>query len=256
MIFDHRICEMSEYKTTTLTPIWDCRTPLNVNDFEIRPGTKTYLPNSEKSTEALFAVVRSELADLIRHSAFHINFVNPLLNAVAKAKDPRYGSVPENGQMATIQKTIEERYLTFCDPTDPLHYMIIWMTRGYLARNRLLEHYALYSASPATQQTDSHRNAALSHALDMLECDTRLRVSPLTRRYLWLVDSYVPALAYIHVLNDLKKRPAESHAGKAWQAMSENYEARAMHPKPYGQSVFVVFARVALQAWGVRETFL
>ncbi|KAF7176468.1 hypothetical protein CNMCM7691_002786 [Aspergillus felis] len=256
VILDHRICEMSDYKVTTLTPTWDCLIPLNVNDFEIRTDTNSCPTNSEKPTEALFAVVRSELADLIRHTTFHINFVNPLLAAVAKAKDPRQTSIPANCEMLTIQKAIEEKYLAFCGPTDPLHYMTIWTTRGYIARNRLLEHYGRHSTSPATQQTDAQRNAALSYALEMLECDTRLRVSPLTRRYLWLVDFHVPALAYIHVLNDLKKRPTASHAGKAWQAMSENYEARAMRPKPSGQSVFTVFARVVLQAWGARETFL
>ncbi|GIJ81557.1 hypothetical protein Asppvi_000056 [Aspergillus pseudoviridinutans] len=256
VILDHRICEMSEYKVTTLTPTWDCRIPLNVNDFEIRIDTNSCPTNGEKPTEALFAVVRSELADLIRHTTFHINFVNPLLAAVAKAKDPRHTSIPANGEMLTIQKAIEEKYLAFCDPADPLHYMTIWTTRGYIARNRLLEHYARHSTSPATQQTDAQRKAALSYALEMLECDTRLRVSPLTSRYLWLVDFHVPALAYIHVLNDLKKRPTESHAGKAWQTMSENYEARALQPKPSGQGVFAVFASVVLQAWGAREIFL
>ncbi|RJE27329.1 Transcription factor [Aspergillus sclerotialis] len=171
---------MSDYKTTTLTSTWDCRTPLNVNDFELRTGTMSYPRSSEKPTEALFVVVRSELAELIGHSAFHINFVNPLLNAVAKTKDSRNMSIADKDEMAMIQKTIEERYLAFCDPDDPLHYMTIWTTRGFLARNRLLEHYARYSTSSAPQQTDSQRNATLSYALDMLECDRRPRVSPLT----------------------------------------------------------------------------
>ncbi|RJE27328.1 Transcription factor [Aspergillus sclerotialis] len=38
--------------------------------------------------------------------------------------------------------------------------------------------------------------------------------------------------------------------------MSKNYEARSMDPKPDGKGVFAVFARVVLQTWGVRETFL
>ncbi|KAF4292515.1 hypothetical protein CNMCM8686_007368 [Aspergillus fumigatus] len=244
VIFDHRMCEMSDYKVTTLTPTWDCQIPLNVNDVEIRPDTNSWAPNNEKPTEALFAVVCSELADRIRHTTFHINFVNPVLAAVAKAKNPGRMFIPADDEMLTIQKTIEEKYLAFCDPTDPLRYMAIWTTRGYLARNRLLEHYARHLTSPAMQQTDTQRNAALFYALQMLD------------RYRWLVDFHVPALAYIHVLNDLKKRPTESHVEKAWQAMSKNYEARVMHPKPSGQGVFTVFARAVLQTWGAREVFL
>ncbi|KAI3006725.1 transcriptional regulator family: Fungal Specific TF [Aspergillus niger] len=238
VVFDHRMCEMSDNRITTLTPTWDC-----------------WIPN-EKPTEALFTVVRSALADLIRHTNFHINFVNPVLAAVAKAKEPRHISASADNEVSPIQKTIEEKYLAFCDSADPLHYMTIWTTCGYLARNRLLDYYARHSTSPATQQTDAQRYAALSYALEMLECDTKLRVSPLTSRYRWFVDFHVPALAYIHVLNHVKKRPTGRHTGKAWQAMSENYEARAMHPKPSGQSAFTVFARMVLQAWGAREIFI
>ncbi len=38
VIFDNRICEMFDYKMATLTPFWDCKPPVNVNDFEILPG--------------------------------------------------------------------------------------------------------------------------------------------------------------------------------------------------------------------------
>jgi hypothetical protein len=41
IMFDNRICEMFDYKTAMLAPTWDCRTPLNVNDFSIRPEVKT-----------------------------------------------------------------------------------------------------------------------------------------------------------------------------------------------------------------------
>lgn len=192
--FDHRIGELSNYKTTTLLPTWDCSTPLNVNDFEIRSGMKKSPAIHGNPTEALFAVVRSELADFIRHSAFHLNFVNPSLNTIAQPKDAPHDSVREGGELIAIGKVIEDKYLTFCDAEDPLHYMTIWTTRGSLARHRLLDHYSRHSTS-SEQPTNAQRSAAISYALSMLECDTKLRTSPLTKGYLWLADFYFPALA-------------------------------------------------------------
>ncbi|KAI3395048.1 hypothetical protein diail_1871 [Diaporthe ilicicola] len=248
--FDHRLCEMSDYKTTTLTPIWDCEIPLNVNDFELRPEMKSSpTTHDRKPTEALFAVVRSELADFIRHGAFHINFINPSLNAIAR---PKHGPAPDGEELTLLEKTVEDKYFKFCDPETPLHFMTIWTTRAFLARSRLLEHYSRFSTS-SVQQTDAQRRAAVSHALSMLECETRLRTSPLTKGFLWHVDSNVPALAYIHILNGLKKRPDEEHADRAWEAMSDNYEARAAHSKPGEYGIADVFSRVVLQVWAARE---
>ncbi|KAK2615975.1 hypothetical protein N8I77_002696 [Diaporthe amygdali] len=248
--FDHRLCEMTEYKTTSLTPIWHCKKPLNVNDFELRPEMKSSPPIHENPTEALFVFVRSELADFVRHTAFHINFINPCLNVIAK---PRHGPAPDGEELTFLETEIEYKYINSCDPEIPLHFMTIWTTRAYLARLRLLENYSRLSTSSA-QQTESQRSDAVSHALRMLECETKLRTSPLTKRFLWHVDSNVPALAYMHILNVLEKRPDEEHAERAWEILSDNYEARATNCKPGEYGISNVFSRVVLQVWAARET--
>ena len=263
--FDHRICEVADYRTTTLTPVWDCKTPLNVSDFELRADMKHLPATHDKPTEALFAVVRSEVANFVRYSSFHLNFVNPSLNAIAQLKHGRNGiPVPETNELLALEKLIEDRYLAFCNPEDPLHYMTIWTTRGFLAKNRLLEHYSKHS-TPSGRPTDAQRAAALSSALTMLDCDTKLRTSPLTKPYLWLVDFHPPAMGYLHLLNDLRKRPADdAHAGPAWDALADNYEAlaaRLRHHNAEGEQqgvyrILFVFSRVILQAWDAREALL
>lgn len=240
---------MTDYKTTNLTPTWDCKIPLNVNDFELRPEMKNPPTTHDNPTEALFAVVRSELADLTRHSAFHINFISPSLNAIAK---PRHGPAPDGDELTLLERTIEDKYLNSCDPENPLHFMTIWTTRAHLARNRLLEHYSRFSTS-SIPQTDAQRSAAVSHALGMLECETKLRTSPLIKGFLWHVDFNVPALAYVHILNGLEKRPDDDHADKAWEALSDNYEARAKYSKACEYGISDVFSRVVLQVWAARE---
>jgi hypothetical protein len=260
VIFDYRICELTDYKSTTLIPTWDCNTPLNVNDFEIRPDMKNSPVIHENPTEALFAVVRSELADFVRHSAFHLNLVNPSLNTIAQPRDARHGPVPAGGELIALGKVIEDKYLAFCDAEDQLHYMTIWITRGTLARSRLLEHYSRHSTS-SVLETDAQRSTATSYALSMLECDTKLRTSPLTKGYIWFVSLYLPALAYLYILNDLRKWPASDHAEEAWGAIRDNYEALTMHPKQYkrneqGGIYLEKFSQVALQAWEAREALL
>ncbi|KAL2698681.1 hypothetical protein AAEP93_010069 [Penicillium crustosum] len=248
IIFDNRICEMSDYKTASLAPTWDCRVPLNVSDFELQPGIKIPPAANNKPTEMVFAVVRSELADFVRHSAFHLDFTNPILNTMA----PRSPTVDEAERLLALEKTIEEKYLVSCNPENPLHFMTIWTMRAYLAKNRLLQHYSQYSAK-SVQQTYLQRKVGISHALRMLECDTNLMTSPLTKGYLWHVHFQFPFPGYIHLLQDLKRRPVEGHTDHAWEVMSNNYEARMMDTKDDERPLFIVFSRIVLQAWGVRE---
>ncbi|KIV82661.1 hypothetical protein PV11_04755 [Exophiala sideris] len=255
ILFDHRICELSDYKDTSLAPTWDCRPPRNVNDLDLRPQMKTPPAVHEKPSEALFAVVRSELADFVRHSAFHINFINPSLNAIAQPKATRYGSIVETDDFVTLEKLIEDKYLCFCDPDNPVHFMTIWTTRSILARYRLLQYYSRQSQSSA-QLPDVQRKVATSCALSMLECDTKLRANPLTKRFLWLVDVHIPAIAFNHILNDLSKRPDADYAEKAWEAMSNNYEARAVRPSTEKLASLVLWISTVLHVWEIREALL
>ncbi|OTB18024.1 hypothetical protein K445DRAFT_315779 [Daldinia sp. EC12] len=249
IIFDNRISELSHYKSASLAPTWDCRTPLNVYDSEIRQEMKTPLAIHEKPTEAVFAVVRSELTDFVRHSSFHITFTNPSLSAIAKSKRPGSGSGGD--ELDALEATIEDKYLAFCDLDNPLHFMTVWTARGSLAKMRILDYYSKHLASTA-QPADPERNTAVSSALVMLECDTKLMTSPLVKGYRWLTNYHFPMPAYIHLLQTLKKRPIDSKTEKAWEAMSDNYRARFLNTG-VKEAFFHVFSRIVLRAWEARE---
>lgn len=247
VIFDHRISELSDYKDTALIPTWDCGIPSNLNDQDIRHGMQALPSVYERPTEAVLLMLRSEMADFLRHSAFHINFINPSLNILATPKL----TVQDGDELQQFEKLIEEKYLVFCDPENPLHFMTIWTARGYLARINLLAHYSRQSVS-STPQTDVQRAVAISHAMNMLECDTKLWVSPLTKGYTWLVDFHAPGVAYNHLLIALSKWPTADFAETAWKAISENYQARDTL-SVLNQAKRLFFARVVLQTWEKRE---
>ncbi|KAK9250492.1 hypothetical protein V1507DRAFT_483003 [Lipomyces tetrasporus] len=249
-LFDSRIGELADYKTVALAPTWDCRIPLNVNDSDLRPEMTEPPPVQGTSSEALFVVVRSELGEFIRHTKFHLDFTTPALKPVAK--DVQQGPIPEGGELVPLEKMIEDKYLKFCNPDNPLHFMTIWTTRTYLAKCRLVEHYSRYSDS-SMDQTEAQRDAAICHALNMLECDTKIMNSPLTRGYLWLVHFHFPFPAYIHILQDLRRRPVCEQAEQAWEVMSDNFEVRVNVPQGGDSPLFNIFTKIVLSAWESRE---
>ena len=250
ILLDTRVGEMAYSKTATLTPTWDCRIPLNVNDSDLRPDMKESPKVQGKSTEALFVVVRSELGDFFRHTIFHLIFSGPALEPVAK--DFQCGPMPEGCELVNLEGRIEDEYLKFCDSENPLHFMTIWMTRAYLAKCRLVEHHFRYHSS-SVNQTEEQRDAAISYALSMLECDTKIVTAPHVKGFIWLLDLYFPFTAYIQIVQSLKRRPHKDQAEIAWETMSNNFEARFRYLTIAENPFFQIFAKVVLQAWEPHE---
>ena len=256
VLFDARVSEMSDHKCTTLNPTWDCRIPLNVNDSELRPELKELPAAQEKSTDALFVVMRSEVGAFIRHARFHVDLTSPAL----KHNNGRHDLIPEAPQLDALQKMIEDRYLNLCDPENPVHFLAIWFTRLSLARCRLLELYSRYSSSPLSW-TEAQHDAAMSHALEILENDKKIITSPLIQGLLWMPNLYFPFVAYIQILQNLRRRPVHKQAEQAWEILSADYEAR-MNMQRQGSRyrednpLIRAFMRIVLLAWEAREAAL
>ena len=250
VIFDTRIGEIANSKTATLDPTWDCKVPLNVNDSDLQLEMKGPPAIQGKSTEALFAVVRSELGEFIRHTVFHLDFTSPVLKPIAHLQN---GPAPEGGELVKLEEMIEDQYLKSCNQENQIHFMTIWTTRAYLAKCRLLEHHSRYS-SLSVRRTEAQRDAATSHALRMLECDTKIMTSPLTKGFLWLNHFHFPFPAYIQIVQDLRRRPISGQARQAWEVMSDNFEAWFDSQLRDDSPFFQLFTKIVLQAWEACET--
>ena len=250
VLFDARMGEIANSRSPVLDPTWDCKIPLNVNDTDLRLEMKVPPAIQGNTTEALFAVVRSELGECIRHAAFHLDFTNPALKPISKHYEN--GPAPKGGRLVKLEEMIENRYLRYCDQENSMHFMTIWTTRAYIAKCRLLEHHSIYSGS-SVRETDNQRDAATSHALRMLECNTKIMTSHLAKKFLWINRFHFPFPAYIQIVQDLRARPSSERSRQAWEVMSESYEAW-FNSEPRNDSPFFhIFSKLVLQAWEAFE---
>lgn len=255
VLYDTRIGELSDSKHAILAPTWDCKIPLNASDSDFHMEMKDPPQIQGKPTEAIFTVLRCELADFIRNTTFHLGFSNPALKPAAK--DTQHDPSGGDSELANLEKLIEDRYLQFCDPENPIHFMTIWTTRLSIAKWHLVEHWH-FSGKNYSSKVGLVRDATISHALTMLECDTKLMTSPLVKGFIWMSYMYFPFPAYFQIVQNLKRRPLSARAEQAWEAMTANYEAR-FHSLPYDEipgPFFKIFAKIIVQAWEVREQAL
>lgn len=252
IMFDARVGELAYFPKAQLNPVWDCKVPLNVNDSDLRPEMEEPPNVQGLSTEALFVVVRAEIADFMRNTAMQLDFSTPRLKVIAKhvSKD----SAPDGQDLLELERLIESRYLKLCDPSNALHYMTLWMSREHIAKYRFIEHNARL-ASLGTRQTEAQRDLATSLALRVLICDTKVMTSPLTKGFRWLNEWYFPFPAYFQILQDLKGRPFSNQSQRAWEVMYENYVAWPW-PLDGSNPIFQTFSKIVLNSWETTEANL
>ncbi|KAK7750940.1 hypothetical protein SLS62_007072 [Diatrype stigma] len=252
-LFDSRIGELSSSMGLSLDPTWDCKIPLNVNDSDIRPGMKDIPVAQEHCADAIFAVVRGELADSIRHSDWYLDFSNPPLKSVAR--DVRQNATTPDSSLDAVERAIEGKYLKYCDPEVPIHFMALWMTRQQIAKCKLLEHYSRICGSPipSGEQINAQVDMTIVHAFRMLACDTIIMRSPLTKGYRWLAEYHFQLPAYVHIAQELKRNPLSKHARQAWETMADNFDARFAAIPTYHAPIFSLFCKTVLPAWEARE---
>ncbi|CAK7238406.1 hypothetical protein SEUCBS140593_010656 [Sporothrix eucalyptigena] len=284
-LFDARIGELSNHSPTMLDPTWDCSIPLNANDFDFRPELKEPPSSvaatggrSVTSSEALFVVVRSELANAMRQTEYYLALTNPALRPLARDREfatAAHATSPDGharrkefAELDALEDMIHSKYLQYCDPANGLHYMTIWIAKGFIAKCRLIKYFAKfsqYSVQPQPQQssdgtstnttepTPNMRDLALQDALTVVEADTNIMTSHLTRGYRWLVHLYFPLPAYIYITQELARRVGGKHATQAWATMNANYEARFALADSEDRYMFKMFAGTILQAWNACE---
>jgi len=251
VILDARVSEKSDHKDLSLAPTWNCKPPMNVNDSDLHTEMKFAPTISPQATELIFTAIRSELNDFIRHSTSFLDFSNPILEFIAAPL--RLGS--ERNDLTGLANTINDKYLRYCNLDNPLHFVTVWTARGILARSSLMEHFSALSKS-SNPQTGAHRDEGISHALRVLECDTHILASPLTKRFCWwFLHLQFPLPAYLYIAQDLKRRPFQENAKRSWRVLSDNYEARfenMAEMETRANPFFKMFCRVFLQAWTAR----
>ncbi|RGP77585.1 transcriptional regulatory [Fusarium longipes] len=240
VLFDSRVSALGDHKPTTLVPSWDCALPTNVSDSELREETKSPPRPQDQATEAIFPIVRGEIGEYYRNSPFYLAFTNPVMKPLAKKLPP--------GGDVTLEKTIEEKYLRFCDADNRIHYMTMWTARSNIMNCRLMNDYLAYLDS-STEYTPARQEAAVSYALYWLECDTKLSGSPLTKNFRWFLQLHFPFPAYIRIIQHLKGQPFSDQTEKAWKVMYDNYSVRAAPDADVPAPIFKPFTNIVLYAW-------
>lgn len=225
--------------------------PTSINDDQLYLGMPSISTISTGLTDISAVALKCELLNIAatRKAAFQ-----------QQGKDPGEWELHTKASDAdglielykSIEELLETKYLRYCDPSQPLHLMVMLLGRCSLNTIRFLSHHPRRWPS-AEQTSHSERELVWRICINLLEQHDMLQSNPLLKRFAWHGPYIRQWHAIIHILDTLQANPLRAEADKAWQLVGRTYENTPEMTFDMRKPINVAVGNLCLKAYSARE---
>lgn len=210
-ILDVRTAEDNDMDPLICEHHFDTKFPSCVNDADLDVNMTQSAVSSNNRTEMMFCLTRFEISYAARKLVFSPKFT--LDNGYANM------SVCEkNNFIDSVQKNLEEQFLSQCDREIPICFLATIATRLVLAKLKLtINHPARTGSSgiPPDRLVD-----LIESSMEIVEYAHTLRTSEKYGRWVWLFQKYIEWDAVAFLLLSLNAGQVSSSIDRAWKAIN------------------------------------
>ncbi|RAO71254.1 uncharacterized protein BHQ10_007266 [Talaromyces amestolkiae] len=192
--------------------MYDTRMPLNINDDDISPEMKFFPPERAGFTDMTFTMIRCHVSRNYRNL---ISFPGGTKSVTPTLEDRKK-------TVECLHKTLNEKYVKYCDMQEPLQWACATMARLVVAKLWLVVHHPMLKNN-LTSLSVEDRNRILLTSIEVIEFTRLMETSESTRRWGWLFGSYVQWHAIAFVLAELCVRPQCPGVDRAWLAIDSTF---------------------------------
>src|SRR5947207_1478794 len=254
LVLDGRMAELSGSGFSVLINFSDTKIPLNVNDSDLRPGVIEPPTPHTGATEMIFCLLRDEFGVFFTSGKLVHRGPRSAFDGIWQALTTSEISIASRDQAINeLQEILESKFLRFCDPLNPLHFLTGAIARSALATMRFKVHHPR-GRSAQTLSTEE-LDALFMSSLRIIEYNNVGHSTQSLRPFLWHIKSHFPWDPFIYLLTELRHRTIGDEVEQAWQQVSEAYHHHGEFltlRSPLHDSV----ATLARRAWGAREAVL
>ena len=244
------LCGLDKFRDLDSTKL-----PTNVNDDQLYPSMTSPLAESETLTDIAFVALRCELVKFF--AARIAKFCQQGKNSSQWDRDMASESdtVEADKALKEIEGLLEMKYLRYCDPSQPLHMIIMLMARVSLNTIRFFTHHPRRWAS-IKQTLLSERQWVWEVSIKLLEEHNMLNSNTMLKQFAWHAAFVMPWHAFIHVLDTLRANPLIADAEKAWELIGNTYKNNAAMVLDTRKPIHVAVGSLCLEAYSARTTAL
>jgi hypothetical protein len=221
-VLDVRASEDHGCDPTILEQSYDTKMPLNINDEDMSPEMQEHPPDKLGCTDMSFCLLRFEIGNYFRR----INYVPP---GPAKPGGDSCASMTlaeKEKWIAECHKKIEEKYLTHCDMSKPLNWVVATVARLMMSKMWLMVYHPFQRQNRGTTLSKETREKLFITSIENMEYSLMLETEARTMKWNWLFRTYVQWHALAFTLSELCHRTTGEMVERAWTAVEKTRDAR------------------------------
>ncbi|KAF1737516.1 Bikaverin cluster transcription factor bik5 [Beauveria bassiana] len=226
---------------------YDTQLPLNINDADISIDSKHFPEPREGRSDCAVAVVRYEICAMARriHCASSAMMMRSETSSIAEKEQ----------MLIEVYQRIEDKFLRHVvDEMDPLYWVVAMITRVIMAKTCLVIYHPLLFPGAEEPLSNEVRQKLYVAAIEIIECNHKLRTDPRCKQYRWLFKTYTTWHAISYVLVETCRRPWTPLVERAWHAVT-GYEGDPVElaKKADHAAVFIPLRKLFARARRHRE---
>lgn len=242
---DCRTSDLSGAKPSMDVFLGDTKKPLNIDDEDINPDSILFPQERKGITTIVHCLIRCDMMDFMRKftpKSSYIQWEN--ISETGLSLSEKHDLINE------MQDYLEEKYLRYCDPSNPLHYFASIIARSSVCKMKLFAHNPRQFADSGIKVPQTSRNIIFESGMKMMEYAKLLHNNETMKKFMWQLDTtnYIWE-TILYVLIEVRHRKSGSEVDHAWQLIAAIFSS---HPQIFEENTKPVYAALGnwtLQVW-------
>ena len=148
-----------------------------------------------------------------------------------------------------METLLEEKYLRYCDPSIPLHFISTLLASSILCKMRFRAYHPRHYWARSESIQQSEKDTLFAVCVKMLENHNIFYANSNTRKFAWHVEAQLQFDALVHVLSELRFRTTIEQANGAWHQVDGVFQNNPALFTDKKKGLNVAMARLAARAW-------
>ncbi|KAH1293824.1 hypothetical protein KXX11_009057 [Aspergillus fumigatus] len=223
----------------------DTKTPLNVHDADLHPDMTDLPPERHGITNISLCLIRYQ----IMVSLHDFSTSSPADMRWEVLLGPNVPPAKKDHIISQIEDHLEQKYLRYCDPANPLHTFVSIITRFSICKMKLVAHNPRQFACSPPKDLQAERDIVFANATKLLEYVALVQGGHCgLEKYTRQIGTSALWNAMLYMLIEIRHRGTGPEVDRSWQLIGVVFSC----PRIFGRTppqVDTVLRKWTLEVW-------